>query len=258
MKNPFIYIKPFVVKHEPEILMGMGITGMIFSTVWGIKATVKATKKVLEYKESKNINKVTTKEVIKLTWKYYWPVATSMVLSIPLIIAGNRVSNKRYAALATAYTISETALLEYQEKTREVVGEKKAREIQEGIDGDRIQKTYTGTNQIIMTGYGESLFYEPLSGRYFKSNWNDIAKAANELNASALDSLCGQITLNEWFDKLGLESTEVGDGMGWETNGSRPYCLLDISISSHINKDNVPCGAISYRQNPVKLKDSIY
>lgn len=257
MKNPLTYIKPFVNKHEPEILMGMGISGLIFSTVWAVKATVKATRAVINYKDSKNIDKVTKKEVIKLTWRYYWPVVASTAISIPLIIAGNRVSNKRYAALAAAYSISETALLEYQEKTRDLLGEKKAREIQESIDSDKINKTYTGTNQIIMTGNGESLFYEPLSGRYFKSNWNDIAKAANELNAQALSELVSQITLNEWFDRLGLEDTEVGDIMGWELDG-KPYNLIDISISSHITKDNIPCGAISYRRTPTKLKTSIY
>lgn len=125
MQNPFRYVKPFVTKHEPEILMGMGISGLIFSTVWAIRATFKASKAIRDYKESKQIEKITPKETFKLTWKYYWPVAASTLLSVPCIIAGNRVSSKRYAALATAYTISEAALQEYQDTTREIVGEKK-------------------------------------------------------------------------------------------------------------------------------------
>lgn len=259
MNNPFKYIKPFVTKHEPEILMAMGISGLIFSTIWSVKATIKATDKVRQYKESKQIDKITKKELFKLTWRYYWPVAASTALSIPCIIAGNKVSNKRYAALATAYTISETALQEYQEKTRELVGDRKARSIQEAVNEDKIQKTYTGTNQIIMTNNGEDLFFEPISGRYFKSTWNDISKAANDLNAKALSNVTGYITLNEWFDKLGLENTVVGDELGWSLQSSnRGGMLIDIEISSHLTSDNRPCGAISYRYHPIELKDSLY
>lgn len=257
MRNPLKYIKPFVTKHEPEILMGMGITGLIFSTVWAVRATFKASKAIRDYKDSKQIEKITSKEAFKLTWKFYWPVVASTMLSVPCIIAGNRVSNKRYAALATAYTISEAALQEYQDATREIVGDKKAKQIQENIDAKKIDETYRGGSQIILTGNGESLFFEPLSGRYFKSNWNDIAKAANELNANALSNMTGQITLNEWFSRLGLEDTDVGETLGWELN-SNPHNLIDIEISSHVTKDNIPCGSISYRIQPVLLKNTSY
>lgn len=257
MQNPFKYIKPFVSKHEPEILMGMGLSGLIFSTVWAIKATFKASDTIKKYKESKQIDKITKKEAFKLTWKYYWPVVASTLLSIPCVIASNRVSNKRYAALATAYTISEAALQEYQDTTREIVGDKKAKQIQETVNAKKIEETYKGENQIILTGNGDSLFFEPLSGRYFKSNWNEISKSANELNADALTNMSGQISLNEWFERLGLEDTEIGDKIGWELNNN-PKNLIDIEISSHVTKDNIPCGSISYRNQPKMLDWSAY
>lgn len=247
-------IRPFLIKHEPEILMGMGISGMIFSTIWSIKSSLKSFKVINDYKEEKQIDKITPKEFIKLTWRYYLPVVISMGTSIPLIIAGNRVSSKRYAILAAAYSISENALLEYKEATKEIVGEKKSKDIQEKIDSDRINNSYKDSTQIIMTSNSDSLFYEPISCRYFKSNWNAIVKAANELNAQALGNLDGEITLNDWFDKLELERSSVGDDIGWKvTDGLNS--LLDVSISSHITSDNVPCGAISYRTDPVKLKN---
>ena len=134
MNNIFKTIKPFMTKHQPEILMSMGIGGMIFSTIWGIKATNRA-KDIITNAQDKEYNKayhvvstdpyiLTNKDKIKLTWKLYIPVVVSMAVSIPCIVAGNRVSNKRNAALAAAYTLSETVLQEYQEKTREIVGEK--------------------------------------------------------------------------------------------------------------------------------------
>lgn len=251
MKNPLNYIKPFASKHESEILMAMGIGGMIFSVCWAIKATVKTTRAIDKYKETYGKEKLSAKEIFKLSWKEYLPVVVSSCASIPCIIASNKISNKRYAALATAYTVTEAALQEYQDKTKEIVGDKKAKEIEESISKDKIEKTYTGGNQIILSNNGDSLFYEPISGRYFMSTWNNIEKAANELNSDAISSMTGYTSLNDWFEKLGLEATDVGDEIGWDvTSGS----IIDISISSHITKDNIPCGAISYNKRPDKLR----
>ena len=112
MNNPLTYIKPFVSKHEPEILMSMGIGGMIFSLAWGIKASFKAARAIDKYKETYGKDKLTAKETIKLTWKLYLPTVLSVAASVPCVIMSNKVSNKRYAAIATAYTISEAALQE--------------------------------------------------------------------------------------------------------------------------------------------------
>jgi len=246
-------VKPFVAKHEPELLMVMGISGMIFSVAWGIKATGKAIRKIDLRKQELNKDKLTTREVIQTTWKLYLPVVISTAASIPCIVAGNRVSNKRNMALAAAYTMTETALQEYQDKTKEILGEKKYEKLQEQVSEEKVRNTYQeGMKNVTLIGDGESLFYEPLSGRYFKTNWNRISKAANELNADALGSMSGEITLSEWYDILGLPDTELSDERGWTiANGKQG--IIDISIDSVISPDNQPCGAIRYNTMPNKF-----
>lgn len=251
--NIFKTLKPFLAKYEPEILMAMGISGMIFSTIWSVKATKTAVRKIDIKKEELNKDKLTLQEVVKETWKLYLPVVLSTAISVPCIIAGNRVSNKRNMALAAAYTISETALQEYQDKTKEVLGEKKYEKIQESISEDKVKKTYQdGITNVTLIGDGDSLFYEELSGRYFKTNWNRISKAANQLNAQALSDLSGVITLNEWFYILGLEGTSLGDELGWTiTDGKQG--IIDISVDSVLTPDDNPCGAIRYNTTPKKI-----
>jgi hypothetical protein len=253
MNNIFKVIKPFISKHQPEILMGMGISGMIFSTIWAIRATKIATRRLDIMKQDFNCDRKLTKtEIFKATWRLYLPVVLSTAISVPCIIAGNRVSNKRNMALAAAYTISETALQEYQEKTKELVGAKKEQEIHEAVSKDQVNKNYTGS-QILITGDGDNLFFEPLSGRYFKSNWNKILKSANELNAKALGNVTGQITLTQWFNQLGLDMTDISDELGWNIeNGTRG--LIDIQIDSSLTPDNIPCGAIHYINRPTPIK----
>ena len=255
MKNNVLtMVKPFVTKHQPEILMAMGLSGMIFSVVWGIKSTIIATRIIDAEKLKRDVDKLPLGDIFKLTWKLYLPVVLSTIISVPCIVAGNSVSTKRNAALAAAYTLSETALQEYQEKTKEIVGEKKEKDIREAVSSDLISSNYKNSSQVLITGDGEALFYEPLSGRYFKSNWNKILKAANEINASAMGDISGRISLTEWFDSIGLDGTGLSDDIGWDTTDGK-FGIIDIRINSSLTPDNIPCGAIDYVNRPKPFRD---
>lgn len=245
-------VNAFRVKHEPEILMSMGLAGLTFSVVWGIKTTVEAVKICEELKTQKNVDKLTAGEVIKATWKKYLPIVITTGLSIPCIIMGNRVSSKRNAALAAAYTISETALQEYKDKTKEIVGEKKEKAITDAIAQDKVDKA-TETKEVVMIGDGEHLFLDSISGRYLKTDWNTIERAANELNEKALGSAFGSFTLNEWFSALGLETTVIGDELGWAAPSYNSKGLLKIEMSTAKTKDGKPCGVIIYKTRPYCL-----
>lgn len=233
-------------RNEPVILMSLGIGGMIFSTISAIKVSEKAARALEDKKISEHKEKLTFKETFCTTWKLYLPTFISMGISVPLIVLGNTVSSKRTAALATAYTLAETGLQEYQEKTKEIVGEKKEKEIHESISKDKINETYP-PSQIVITGDGDSLFFEPLSGRYFKSNWNKILNASNNINQDALRSIEPEISLNDWFYELGLDDTELGNFLFWDTSTG----LIDITPDSHLTTDNIPCGAIHYNTRPI-------
>lgn len=239
-------LRPFLVRHEPEILMSMGIAGLLFATIWTVKATVSAVRAVDKKKEELNKDKLTFKETMGTVWKYYIPSIASTIISVPCIIAGNRVSSKRTAALAAAYTISETALQEYQAKARDVVGGKKEQEIREAVCKDRVQST--PCNTVLLTGDGDSLFFEPTSARYFKSSWSKILKAANELNAKMLGGE-DWISLTDWYIAIGLEPTSTSDELGWSTSKGRKG-IIDISLNSCVAPNDQPCGAIFYDNDP--------
>ena len=234
--------------------MSVGITGLCFSVVWGIKSTVKAVKICDNKKNELGREKLTSKEIFKYTWKTYLPVVVSTALSIPCIIAGNRVSSKRNAALMAAYTISETALREYQNKAKEIIGEEKEKEIKDAIAQDKINASKQDSKEIIITNDEEQIFFEPLSGRYFKSSWNKISEAVNDLNEKALASVVGYYTLNDLYEELGLDPVELGNSLGWGTPGLVPGCgLLKIKMATAKTKDNKPCGCIDYIYYPYSI-----
>ena len=108
-------------KHSPEILTGIGIVGMIATTVTAVRATPKALE-LIDEREIEEKKRLSNVEVIQTTWKCYIPAAVTGTLSVACLIGASSVNLHRNAALATAYTISEAAMKEYREKTVERTG----------------------------------------------------------------------------------------------------------------------------------------
>lgn len=240
-------------KYSPEILMSMGLAGMTFATVWCVNATIKATRKIDAKKAAEKKEKLTFKDIFKETWKLYLPVVLGTAVSVPCIIAGNRQSNKRNAALATAYTLSEAALHEYQTQTRKLIGEKKAKEIDEAVATEKVNNSKASNKEIILSD-GKQLFFEPMTGRYFESNWNEILSIANSLNEEALANTTGIIYLNDFLERLGLDSVQVGDVLGWCTPSfGSGKGLIKIEMDTALTKDNKACGCINYVTRPYPI-----
>lgn len=234
-------------KRSPEILVGFGIFGMITGTAFAVKATPKAIKLIEE--DSKKTHNgdphaYTKKEAIKSAWKCYIPAAIIEGVSIGCIIGSSKIHLKRNAVLAAAYGISESALKEYREKVVETIGEKKEKTVHDAIAKDRMEKDPVTTKEVIVTGSGDSLCYDELSGRYFKSNMEKIKSAQNIINKRMLNE--GYITLNEFYAEIGLQDIGIGDNLGWDVGDG----YLDLSFSSQLASDGTPCLVIGHYNPP--------
>lgn len=247
-------VRTSVVKHSPEILVGLGISGMIATTVLAVRATPKALH-ILDEKareEQRPVEEFTNVEKVKACWKCYIPAAITGVTSAACIIGANSVNTRRNAALAAAYTLSDTALREYQEKVVETIGEKKERVVREKIAEDKIKNNPVSNNGICVTRGGDMRCYDLLSGRYFKSDIEKIKKAVNELNHTMLTDMGGYVSLNDFYDELDLSHTDIGDTMGWCV----PKGLIEVEFSAHLGDDGEPCLAMSHKNPPVYGYDS--
>ena len=235
-----------LTKYSPGILTGIGITGMIGATFMAVKATPKALYLIEAKKEESEVEELTPVETIKTCWKCYIPATLTTVLSAVCLIGASTVSAKRNAALATAYSISEAALREYQEKVVEVVGEKKEKAVRDAVAKDQIEKDpVTKSEVVIIDSNSNTLCYEPLSGRYFKSTIDKIKKAEIKLDRQMIQEM--YVSLNDFYWEIGLDGTDLGDKMGW--NLSKGY--MDLSFSSQLADDGTPCAVIVYGIPPV-------
>lgn len=234
-----------VVKHSPEILTGLGIAGMLSAGYLAVRATPKALENIEEAKKEQDVDKLPPVEVIKATWKCYIPAVALSTVSAACLIGATSVNLRRNAALATAYKLSETALTEYREQVVETIGEKKEKTVREKVNQKQIDKTPVSKSEVYVTGKGESLCLDPLSKRYFKSDIDRIRKAENELNKRLLHDIVGSASLNEFYDELGLERTDIGDAIGWNTEH-----LIDLDISPGMTDKEEPCLVIGHYNAP--------
>ena len=238
-------IRKFASKRSPEILTGIGIAGMITTTILAVRATPKALELIEEQKEEESVDKLSSLEVVKVAWKPYIPAMVTCVASTACLIGASSVNTKRNAALATAYKLSETALSEYRDKVVETIGEKKERIVRDKVAEERVKKNPVSKNEVIITGNGKTLCFDPISGRYFMCSIETIKKAENTLNKQMLHDISGYVSLNEFYDELGLDHTSVGNDLGWNTNQ-----LIDIDFSSQLNDNGEPSVVLDYLVAP--------
>ena len=238
-------IRSGLAKHSPAILTALGITGMIGTTVLAVKTTPKALDLIENKKEELDKDKLTVVETVKATWKCYAPAAVTCVTSAACLIGASSVHTKRNAALATAYKLSESALIEYRDKVVETIGEKKEQSVRDAIAKDHVEKNPVTNNEVIITDRGYTLCYDELSGRYFYSDIEKIKKAANELNRQMLNDM--YVSLNELYYELGLEGTKLGEQMGWNVDRG----LIDLKFSATVSADDRPCIVLDYRVPPM-------
>lgn len=238
-------IRSGLAKHSPAILTALGITGMIGTTVLAVKTTPKALDLIENKKKELDKDKLTVVETVKATWKCYAPAAVTCVTSAACLIGASSVHTKRNAALATAYKLSESALIEYRDKVVETIGEKKEQSVRDAIAKDHVEKNPVTNNEVIITDRGYTLCYDELSGRYFYSDIEKIKKAANELNRQMLNDM--YVSLNELYYELGLDGTKLGEQMGWNVDRG----LIDLKFSATVSADDRPCIVLDYRVPPM-------
>ena len=231
-------------KHSPEILTGIGIAGMLATTVSAVRATPKAMR-LIDDREIKEERRLSNKEIVATTWKCYIPAIVTGTLSTACLIGASSANLRRNAALATAYSISETALKEYKEKAVEVVGEKKEQAIRDAVANGQLEKADVKERTFISTGSGETPCFDPLTNTCFKSDMETLRKAENTLNKQMRDDMV--ITINDFLQEIGLDpcDSSVGENLGWDIDKG----YIDLDFSSQL-VDGIPYLVIGHHNPP--------
>lgn len=268
MRNPMVsQIQKSLGDNLPSILSAAAVAGLVGTVVLAVRATPEATKQISSAKNDQydaGVPLAVTEELIeetyanwtffksvKVCWRCYIPAAAAGAATVACILGSNAIGLRRNAALLGAYTLVDTSFREYKDKVIEHVTAPKAQKIDDEIMEERIKKNPPKADTIIITDGGDQLCYESLTGRYFKSTREKIQRAAQDIDARILQ---GDLyaSLNEFFAELGLDSTSLGELLGFTVE-----CRIKVVFSSHLNECDQPCLAIGYEKLPVYNYDKL-
>lgn len=243
--------------NSPAILTALGVTGTLTAVFLTGKATFKAAdiialenEHILQNPGTVNTNyeALSAKEKTNLVWKLYVPAAGTAAMAVACIIAANHVGTRRAAAIASAYTLSEKAFVEYKGKVLEKLGEKKEQTVRDEIAQDRVNKNPPAKSTLFVTEDGLVPCLDTHSGRYFKSTRQRIDQAVLDTNFQILHE--DYASVSDFWERIGLAKTASSDEIGWNTNGR-----LDIEYATAMTDDGKPCLTVGFRSVPVRSYD---
>ena len=213
-----------IAKHSPSLLTGFGVAGIFVTAYLTAKATLKAKEKLDKLPEDAD-----TIDKLKEAAPCYIAPALTAVASAAAIIGANTVNQRRQALAATAYSMSEAARQEFQDKATEIFGEKKVEKAKDQIAEDKVRKYYDiNKDHIIETGYGNQIFIDMWNGQVFKSDIERIRRAVNDANEEMISGV--NVFLNDLYEPWGINQTKSGEIFGWDINFNGTIKLKTVPI----------------------------
>lgn len=229
--------KKYTNRHSPVIMTVIGVAGVITTAYLTAAASFKAARAIDSVPEPAEDSTQRLKDNASLIWKFYVPPVTTGVATIGAIAYASRLGSKRTAAAVSAYAITERAFANYRDKVVDEIGAHKEQVIRDDIARDVVnQKSST---EVIIAGSGEVLCCELYTRRYFMCDMEQLRRAGNDINAQINNEL--YVTLDEFYDLIGLDSTAHSSELGWDSDK-----LMELEFSTVLSPDGRPCLAFDY------------
>ena len=289
MKEKFVNVyngvKGKVEKHSPEILMGVGVVGVVTGTVMACRATLKLNDileeaqetrdKIKEVASNPNYEDKYTEEDAKKDLavnyiqtgvkvaKLYAPAVAVGVAGVGCVLASHDIMKKRNVALSAAYLTVDKSFKEYKQRVVDRFGEEVEKEIRYGIKAEEIVETVTDEdgNETTVTETVKTMnptlysdyarFFDEASPCWQNDpEYNLMFLRAQQQYANDLLRAKGRLFLNDVYDMLGIEKTKAGQIVGWVYDRENPNGdnFVDFGIYD-MSKERVRAFVNGYETN---------
>lgn len=227
----------YVRKYSPVALSCVASVGVVVTAVAAVKATPKAVMLIQADSRKKHDGDpyaATKKEAVIAAWKCYIPAVAIGASTIACIMGVNALNRHQQAALTSAYALVQNSYKEYKDKLKELYGEEAHNAIMDSIVKEKCKDISIYTPGCLVSSssldFGEGMepeitrtFYDAFSQRYFESTIEKVIQAEYHLNRNFM--FAGVIPLNDFYEFLGLEKTELGDTVGWSSVNGDIYWI---------------------------------
>ena len=240
-----------VKKYSPEILVGLGIVGMVGTTVLACKSTIKAVDILEETKETlskienvheSNVESYTEEDYRKdmaITYiqtgvkllKVYWMPITTGIVSIGCIFGSTRILRARNIAIGAAYKTLQKAFDDYRNRVINEFGKEKDEKFRYGIEEETIKveeigedgkkkKVKASQEMIDVNKISEYAKFFDSSSKYWAKmpEQNLLFLKGKQNYFNDLLRTRGHVFLNEVYDALDIDHTMCGAVTGWILN----------------------------------------
>ena len=289
MKEKFVNVyngvKGKVEKHSPEILMGVGVVGVVTGTVMACRATLKLNDileeaqetrdKIKEVASNPNYEDKYTEEDAKKDLavnyiqtgvkvaKLYAPAVAVGVAGVGCVLASHDIMKKRNIALSAAYLTVDKSFKEYKQRVVDRFGEEVEKEIRYGIKAEEIVETVTDEegNETTVTETVKTMnptlysdyarFFDEASPCWQNDpEYNLMFLRAQQQYANDLLRAKGRLFLNDVYEMLGIEKTKAGQIVGWVYDRENPNGdnFVDFGIYD-MSKERVRAFVNGYETN---------
>ena len=274
-----------VRKYSPEILAGVGVVGVIASTVMACKATTKLNDILAESKEqleqiktvavdpayadkyteddAKKDTTITYVQTGVTVAKLYAPSVILCASSLGCLLASNNILKKRNAALSAAYMTVDKSFKEYRRRVAERFGDEVEKEIRYNIKAKEIVTVDEEGNEVketvkVMEGADNPTTYSDYA-RFFDEScpawqndpeYNLTFLRAQQQYANDLLKAQGRLFLNDVYKMLGIDITKAGQVVGWVYDPDCPVGdnFVDFGIYD-MSKERVRAFVNGYEPN---------
>lgn len=244
-----------VKKYSPEILLVVGISSAVGSTILACRATLKVDEvkkthqdkvdrindcwekvkdgelSLDEYSEKdhkRDLTVVYTQTAVDYI-KLYGPAVTLGALSIVALVGGHGIMKKRNVALVAAYKAVEEGFNAYRQRVRDEYGEDTDYMFKNGLKAETVTETEVGedgkqhkvkkTKFSAIDGATPSVyarFFDESCRQWSKTpEYNLMFLHAQQEYFNTMLISRGHVFLNEVYDALGIERTQAGTMVGW-------------------------------------------
>lgn len=249
-------ISGFFKKHAAAILSFAGAAGVVLTAVSSAKGTIKAEQLIREAENSKK-QKLTYAEKAKVSAPAYIPAAVTGIFTVSCIIGANLLNKRAQASLAGAYTMLNNAYCTYKSKNIELNGEESHKSVMNAITAEKAKNAdifvpgLVSPSSLSFDGIDEEerLFYDSFSDRYFQSPLSRVLQAEYHLNRNFI--LGADVTLNDFYEFLGIAPSDCGDEIGWLGYWDKGIAWIDFDHSVVQLEDGLECCVIDMVYPPM-------
>lgn len=234
--------KSVLTANSPVLLLGTSIAGVVTTAIVSARAGYKA-RGIIDAKQAEQPEvPLTRKEQASLTWLCYAVPGVTAASTIASTVGLHAVHSKRNAALAGLYALSMNKLDDVQEEAEKLLGPKKTQQLNDSLAQKQIDRHPGAYAEPHITGGGTELCYDTWTDRFFYSSMNDLGRGVNEANAFLISE--GDLDLNTFYDRIGLNSIPSGTEMGWS---GEP---ITVNYGAVNHPDGRSAVSITFRDDP--------